>query len=75
MRAPLSLSETDANALSLARYRMFDIVSIFLFSLSNGCSTTRGVKIQSAGLRFMARPLDAFEIDDEGEGGDLLSAI
>ena len=75
VRAPLSLWNGCECIIARSLPNVWYRFHFSLFSLSNGCSTTRGVKIQSAGLRFMARPLDAFEIDDEGEGGDLLSAI
>lgn len=83
MCTPLSLSlsldtrvvdrGTNANILSLARYRMFDIVSIFhlffffRFSLESLLDNSRR-KNTVGRLRFMAvaRSLDTFEIDDEG---------
>lgn len=84
MCTPLSLSlsldtrvvdrRTNANILSLARYRMFDIVSIFhlfffffRFSLESLLDNSRR-KNTVGRLRFMAvaRSLDTFEIDDGG---------
>lgn len=65
---------TNANILSLARYRMFDIVSIFhlfffffRFSLESLLDNSRR-KNTVGRLRFMAvaRSLDTFEIDDGG---------
>lgn len=66
---------TNANILSLARYRMFDIVSIFhlffffffRFSLESLLDNSRR-KNTVGRLRFIAvaRSLDTFEIDDGG---------